>query len=165
MIPALPRQMGLAGNRRCDPVSLHSSQTHETKLINEVTCYFGQKWWFSSDSFKPVLQNTVILWTPNWTIGPVQPLTWTFKPDLGPVLPGSGSNYCLWTWSMPPHSTADHHPPSAMMDGASIPTTRAKGVGPREAAKKITSKWNTNKWSYRSDLLLVLCYSEPKATS
>ena len=44
MIPALPLQMGLAGNRRCDPVLLHSSQMHETKLINEVTCYFGQKW-------------------------------------------------------------------------------------------------------------------------
>jgi len=48
---------------------------------------------FSSDGFKLVLQHTVILWTPNWTISPVWPLTWTFKPDLGLVLPGSGPNH------------------------------------------------------------------------
>jgi hypothetical protein len=36
----------------------------------------------------------------------------------------------LFCWcSMPPHSTADRHPPSAMMDGASIPTTWTKRVG------------------------------------
>jgi hypothetical protein len=42
---------------------------------------------FGSDGLKPVLQNPVILWTSNWTIGPVRPLAWTFELDLGLVLP------------------------------------------------------------------------------
>jgi hypothetical protein len=105
MIPA-PRQTGLAGNRRCDPVLLRSSQTcGETdqrshmlfwsKMVSDrhSNRYFGTLIRFSSDGFKTgsakychPLNSKPDHWFSSAT-------DLNLKPDLGPVLPGSGSNF------------------------------------------------------------------------
>ena len=73
------------------------------RLINKVT-FFSLKmvsnrgailhiFWQLKVRFRPVLLGNVMLWTLNWTNGPVQPYPWTFGLNLGSVLPGSGSNF------------------------------------------------------------------------
>jgi len=90
------------------------SQTHETrsdqqshvKMVSNRGYRYSKKYFgtiirFSSDGFKPVLQNTVILWTPNWTIGPVG-----HRAELSNTGPGSSSarfGFELWFTTKPWH--------------------------------------------------------------